>query len=457
MKKLLISALAFGVLFVFTGESLKVNASDEYSIDIKEENNLANWKYDWDVVGIGAGKTTFDSGHLRMENINMASSNYALYKTNKFNEFRLDMYANLNLPGPSDTGFEGQFDYANLYLTAFIDYDDATQVENVAMSACPWYNNKGWISICFERIQGVSHIQMLVNESFDGNGANRYFLQSDNPQEGSVISNIDWCNNNYHYFTIEATSTHAKDPSRPRPKEIGTTFKVYIDGVLQTSYFQSNAYYSNTHKQDEVIPFDTQKGYIGFWASSGYSASATTENTGVAVDITKLQITSYDNTTKEEATPYTRCVKPQFNLKSIDNFAPAASYDANEEMEIKLSELFEYDGDKKLTYEATYNGEKIGSIRNGYFVWEPTKGGVYNIIFKASDGELEATNEVRFRVNEQAIDKPSENPSEEPSITPSETKPDDEKPSSGCKGSVSSLTYLSFAFLSLVLLLKKNK
>ena len=30
------------------------------------------------------------------------------------------MYANLNLPSPSDTGFEGQFDYANLYLTAFI-------------------------------------------------------------------------------------------------------------------------------------------------------------------------------------------------------------------------------------------------------------------------------------------------------------------------------------------------
>ena len=453
MKKLLISALTFYLLTLSSTQNLQLNASEEYQIEIKDENNLATWKYDWDVVGIGAGTSNFDTGHLRMENINMASSNYALYKTNKFNEFRLDMYANLNLPSPSDTGFESQYDYANLYLTTFIDYDDASKIENVAMSACPWTNNKGWFSICFERIQGASHIQMLINETFDGDGTKRYFINTDNPQEGSVIANIDWCDNNYHWFTIEATSTHAKDPTRPRPKEIGTTFKVYIDGVLQTSYFQSNAYYSNTHKKDEVIPFDSQKGYIGFWASSGYSANATTENTNVAVDIEKLQNISYDDTSKEEATPYKQCAKPQFNLKSIDNFSPAASYDANEEMEIKLSELFEYDGDKKLTYEATCNGEKIGTIRNGYFVWEPNKSGTYNIVFKASDGELEATNEVRFRVKESEIDTPSDNPS----ITPSEDTSENIKPNKGCKGEMATTSYISLAFILLFLTLRKNK
>ena len=113
---------------------------------------------------------------------------------------------------------------------------------------------------------------------------------------------------------------------------------------------------------------------------------------------------------------------------------------------MKITEIFRFKKKKLLIY------EKIGIIRNGYFVWEPSKGGIYNIIFKASDGELEATNEVRFRVNEQVNDNPSENPSENPSNTPSETKPN-----SGCKGNTSSLAYLSFAFLSLVLLLKKNK
>lgn len=448
MKKLLTGLLTLSLLFLSTTEVLKVSADNTYSIDIKDENNLAAWKYDWNTVGIGAGKVDFSSGHLRMENINTASANYALYTTNKFNEFRLDMYANLNLPCPSENNFDG-FDYANLYFTMFIDYEDAKEVENVAMAACPWTYNKGWFSICFERIAKTSRVQMLINESFDGNGANRYFCESGNANEGSVISNIDWCDNQYHWYTIEATSTHAKDPNRPRPEEIGITFKVYIDGVLQTSYFQSNAYYSNTNKKDEVIPFDTQKGYIGLWASSGYSANATTENSNVFVDIEKLQITSYDNG-KENAAPYTLCEKPAFNLSSIDNFSPAASYDADEEMEIKLSELFTYDGDKKLTYEATCNGESIGTIRNGYFVWTPSKEGTYTISFKASDGELEATNLVRFRVveyNNSSIDKPSIQPSDD----------ENNETNKGCKGNVAGMSYLSFALLSLLLMLKKKQ
>lgn len=449
MKKVKISLLCLTSLFLFTSESLNLSAQSESIVEIKDENNLATWKYDWDVVGIGAGKTSFDSGNLRMENINSASSNYALYKTNKFNEFRLDMYANLYLPCPSDINAEAQNDYANLYLTTFIDYEDASIIENVAMSACPWTNNKGWFSICFERISGQSHIQMLVNEAFDGNGAARYYLKNDS-NGGSVLANIDWCDNQYHLFTIEAISTHAKDSSRPRYDNIGITYRVSIDGVLQTEYFLADAYYSNTNKKDEIIPFDTQKGYIGFWASSGYGASATTENTNVAVDISKLQITSYDDVeNKNEALPYTKCNRPDFKLNSITNYAPAASYEVNEELEIKLSELFEYDGDKKLTYSAVCNGNEIGTIRNGYFVWEPTETGIYTISFTASDGELSANNIVRFRVEEsETTNNNNSNNTSQPT--------DNNSNASGCNSSVNALFYLSFAFFSIIVLLKNK-
>ena len=456
MKKTTIFAsLLLSLTLALSGHEKEIETKADYDFEIADENNLADWKYDWNVVGIGAGNPNFDTGHLRMENINQATANYALYHTNKFNEFRLDMHANLNLPSPSDLGItEDVVDYANLYLTFFIDFADAKAVDNVAMAACPWTMNKGWLSVCFERIQGGSHIQMLINETFDNNGGARYFLQGDNPGEGSVMANVDWCDNQYHWFTITAESVHYVNPERPRPKEAGTIISVYIDGIKQTSYFQTNAYYSNTHQEDEVIPFDTQKGYIGLWASSGYNASHLTSNTGVCVDIDKLQITSYDDVEdKEKALPYPRCEKPSFNLDPITNFSPAASYEAGEEFEIKMDELFTYDGDKEVTYSATCKGQPIGQFKRGYFVWTPEDAGMYTIQFMATDGELSAVNDVRFRVESSEIDIPEQNSSgdnkpedESASTTPAPTNSDEngnkEPEKKGCKGSVAGSTLL---------------
>lgn len=468
MKKQTILAsllLSLSLVLINTEDAVETKAS--YDIEIAEENNLATWKYDWNIVEIGAGKTNFDTGHLRMENISSATAKYALYHTHKFNEFRLDMHANLNLPSPSDLGItQDVYDYANLYLTFFIDFEDAKNIENVAMAACPWSMNKGWLSVCFERIQGGSYVQMLINESFDNNGGARYFLTGDAPYKGSGMASVDWCDGNYHWFTITAESVHYVNPNRPRPKEAGTIFTVYIDGIMQTAYFQTNAYYSNTHQQDEVIPFDTQKGYFGFWASSGYNASHTTSNTGVCVDIDKLQITSYDDVIeKEDAVPYTRCERPQFNLNPVTNFSPAASYEVDEELELKMDELFTYDGDKDLSFSATCNGSPIGTFKRGYFVWTPEKEGMYTISFMATDGELEAVNDVRFRVEASESEMPSTSQSEPTSQSNSAQEPTSVEPTTpdtakkGCGGSVATSSLLLFlvSLFGLLFGLKKRR
>ena len=396
-------------------KEVKADGDEPFNIEIADENNLAKWQYDWNTVAIGAGKTSFETGNLRMENINTSTSNYALYQTNKFCEFRLDMYANLFLPSPSDFGIDGN-DWANLYVTFFIDYEDAKEVENVAQAACPWTYNKGWLSVCFERIAHSSRVQTLINETFDNNGGARFYL---NPG-GCTVSTIDWCDDEYHWYTITVEAVKSKNPSRPRPEEQGTIVTTYIDGVKQTEYFQSEVYYSNTKNQEETIPFSSQKGYVGFWASSSFPADKNTENTGVSIDIQKLQITSYDDVeNKEDARPYTLCAKPDVRLEPA-LFTPEAYYETDEEMEIKLTELFDYDGDNKLTYTATVKGESFGTIRNGYFVWTPEKAGTYTVHFTATDGDKTAENDVRFRVQDPEVDpyKTTAGNNDEPTSAP---------------------------------------
>ncbi len=461
MKKVISLLLVFILnlsIFVLCFNVKNVNAeeseSNENLIEVAEVNNLANWEYDWNTVEIGAGKTSFDSGNLTMENINLATANYALYQTNKFNEFRMDMYANLYLPSPSDFEIEGN-DWCNLYVTFFIDFEDAKQVENVAQAACPWTMNKGHFSVCFERIGGNSCCQLLINETFDGAGSNRYFLKSG-------PAKTDWCDNEYHWFSIVTKATRSKNPARPRPEEEGITISVYIDGVEQFSYYQSNVYYSNTNLQEEVIPFSTQKGYLGLWASSSFASNYVTENTGVKCDIKKLQITSYDDLEDPTlATPYERCARPEVKLDPVLNYSPQAYYETGEELEIKLSELFEYDGTEKLTYTSSIKGEPFGTIRNGYFVWTPDEAGTYTIHFTATDGEKEASNDVRLRVREPEVDPNKTTKVDEPTTVKTDEEPisdeqDSSNKKSGCKGGIA-LSILSILPVMGAVVLYKRK
>ena len=75
--------------------------------------------------------------------------------------------------------------------------------------------------------------------------------------------------------------------------------------------------------------------------------------------------------------------------------------------------------DDALSYAIKCEGKDIGSIRNGYWVWTPEKGGNYDVDFIASNADgKSATTYVTFRVAGDATPEPE----------PSE---------SGCKSAVS--------------------
>lgn len=441
MKKVILSiilSLTIVCLGLFISPITAKASSDTIDIPtIAEENNLATWKYDWNVVGIGAANPNFDQGHLRFENINGATSNYALYHTNKFNSFRLDMYANLSLPCPSDLGYAGN-DWSNLYITFFIDYDDAKAVDNVAMAACPWTNNKGWLSVCFERVSGHTKTEVLINEAFRNDGGTRHFIN-----EASIESKTNWNDGQYHWYTITARSTQSKVPSKA-----GTEISVYIDGKKEVSYFQSEVFQFDNNV---IVPFSTTKGYLGFWASSSLSAGLNTADTNVFVDIQQLQITSYD-VVDEFLDPipevYSRCPRPQLNLNANLEYSPQASYEVGEDVEIKLSELFTYDGDDALSYEVTLNGEKVGRVNNGYFIWTPEEKGTYTFAFKAQNEDgLTTINDVRLRVVE-----PEVGPSNPPVVDPGEK----EQESKGCKSTMG-LGVMSILGLASIFIIKRKK
>ena len=430
MKKgLILTLLPLAGLAITGTKATSVQAGDPFSITIAEKNNIANWKYDWNIVNIGGGHTSFDNGHLRMENLSQGSANYAMYVTNKFNEFRVDMHANLNLVSPKDLSLEdGSQDYCNLYFTYFIDFEDAKAVNNVAQAACPWTMNKGWMSVCFERLAGVSKVQILVNETFDNNGGARYFQTSSEPHKGSVVADINYVDNSYHWFTIDVTSVIEKKGKLLNYEKTGSLVKVLIDGELQTEWFMADSYFSNTRLEDETIPFHEQKGYFGLWASSGYTAGHTTADTNAFVDIDQMQVTSYDGLDDHsQATPYERCPLPEFHLEPVTNFAPAASYDVGEEMEIRLSDLFTYDGVDELTYTATSNGQPIGEIKNGFFVWTPTEAGRKTVKFTCTDGIRTAINDVRFICVEPYV---------EPDLPQNNEDDNSTGEKNGCSGSI---------------------
>lgn len=75
---------------------------------------------------------------------------------------------------------------------------------------------------------------------------------------------------------------------------------------------------------------------------------------------------------------------------------------------MKLADLFAYEGDDALSYAIKCEGKDIGSVRNGYWVWTPEKGGNYDVDFIASNADgKSATTYVTFRVAGDATPNPN--------------------------------------------------
>ena len=404
MKKIKYLLSLFVVLALMFTCTFAAFAAD-YTVEVKDENNLAANKWDWATDKVGSGSATFGENGMKIENFNLGSSIYAIYKTNKMNEFKYSMHANLNLTRPSQVGADYNHDYSNLYISFMINADTPAP-----SYTCPWNGDKAYFSICFENLQGSPKTNLSLNECCAGSGATR--------KVGSSHDDILWNDGEFHWFEFEFVNDTQEAVYDGKPVTYtGKTFKFYFDGVMRFEYFQRDQNVYSDYLKDYVkdCKFSTTSGYIGFWPSSDFPVGMDSSETECYVEIDKLQITSYDNGNK---TPYGIAPKPDFDIESV-NFTPEASYDAGTEIEVKLADLFAYEGDDALSYAIKCEGKDIGSVRNGYWVWTPEKGGNYDVDFIASNADgKSATTYVTFRVAGDATPEPE----------PSE---------SGCKSAVS--------------------
>lgn len=91
--------LALVMIFACT-----VSVFAEEPVVIEDKNNLATNKWDWGTDKVGTGLATIDDSGIRLENFNTGNAIYAIYQTNRMQEFRFSMHANLHLTRPSEKG-----------------------------------------------------------------------------------------------------------------------------------------------------------------------------------------------------------------------------------------------------------------------------------------------------------------------------------------------------------------
>lgn len=150
MKKIKYLLSLFVVLALMFTCTFAAFAAD-YTVEVKNENNLAANKWDWATDKVGSGSATFGENGMKIENFNLGSSIYAIYKTNKMNEFKYSMHANLNLTRPSQVGADYNHDYSNLYISFMINADTPAP-----SYTCPWNGDKAYFASCFRKSAGLA-------------------------------------------------------------------------------------------------------------------------------------------------------------------------------------------------------------------------------------------------------------------------------------------------------------
>lgn len=385
--------LAAALLFTSGAAALSsVDASAEeaaYDVTVAENENLAMNKYDWATDKVGSAETEFSEDGMLMKNFNKGGSAYALYNTNKLDEFKFSMYADLSLTWPSAKGYDSyDFNYSNLYISFLIDTDTPTPA-----NTCPWNGNKAYVSLCFEeRFDDATQtendiVSLYINECWNRRGDIRYSVAD--------TREVDFNDGEYHWYELEVKN-FSETVTAANGKEITKTGKKIVftfDGAEMLSYtlLDGERVTQSADGEKMYVNFTALEGYIGFWPSSDFPVGADMDTTDCYVSISKLKIVNLaDNTA------YTKCAAPEFEIELLD-WSPNAKYETGEDIEVKLANLFSYEGDEELTYEVTCDGEAIGTIRNGFWVWNPSEAGSYDINITAKAGEKSKTAYVTIR------------------------------------------------------------
>ena len=359
MKKFLACFVA--LILCATAGIAAVFAAD-YEVSMDEANNLAVNPYNWHQPTVSNAVVEFTEEGIHMESFTANQNAVTVYAGARTGEFRLQMYVNahLNVPSPE----MADWCYSNLYITFLIDRDPQ---ETVAESAVPWYSNDCYLSLGVGLDSGGKpRCQFLSYNAFSNNCSTYDYV--------GKSSDINIADGQKHWIEIDCRNFETETDS-------GKKLTAYIDGVEAASYtYYDDIYYDAMTRQEYEVNISKITGCIGIYATSDWPAGISASRMDNYIDIEKLQVIAYDNS--EEGEYFPQLTEPEYEIKAID-YVTQAKYDVGELIEIKLTDLFQYEGTKEVTYTVTADGAPIGAISNGFWAWTPETAGNYDVTFEA--------------------------------------------------------------------------
>lgn len=420
MKKLLCIAAAFTLaLSVFGGVTA---FAEGYDVEVPEGYNLATNEWNWAQPTLGSAKFTADGTGLRFEGMTNNNQCMTMFRGGRFGEFKLSLYVDAHLTVPQ----QAQWKYSEFFISFLVDRD-VDDPNFAAEDAKPWHTNKVYMTLCFGLTSGGVPICKFMNyEAYAGAG-DKYDYCGTTADE--TINIVD---GNKHWVELEVKNF--SDDSGT-----GKIMKGYIDGTEQCSYtYYDDTYTAKANNQDYEVNISEMDGSIGLWANSDWPGGYSLNKMDNYMKIEKMVLKSYDANPEGEYVG--QCSEPVFRISAKDYIA-AASYSIGDPVEIQLvGDMFDYAGNKPVSYEVTCDGSPIGEVTsNGFWSWTPTRQGNYDVTFKATvDEDNTATNFVTFRVGAAGTgDTPSD------PATPSQTED-----KGGCSGALGTSALVSFAALA---------
>ena len=455
MKKILSFIIATAMMLsVCSIAIMPISAkADEtpYTVEVSDEENLATNKHNWFFPTLNSAVFSVDETNgMKFDNFIKDQQCVTYYRGGNFGEFKLSLLVNANLNIPEKGA---QWKYSEAYITFLIDRDPQ---DALAEDGKPWYANKVYGSFCFGLTSGGAPIsRFMYYNAYAGNCQ----MSGQNYQSNGWVGVADPTVDGYTDVNVVDGKEHWIEIEIKNYNNDGVTGKrwlAYIDGVLVAAFNRDDDYYYDSDTAREYkVNYSELKGGIGMYTNSDWPGGYAPSRMNNFLEIKKAKLISYDNNPDGEVVG--QCAAPVFKVSAKD-YQIAPSFDAGDPIEIQLSDLFDYEGTDEVTYTVTCNGDPIGEIVNGFWVWTPTKEGSYDVDFNATvTDDNKAVNYLTLRVNGNVEEESEENSVES---APAESKPatsvQGESSKKGCKGSIFA-GLLPLVFVAGIVLINKRR
>ena len=360
MKKLVFLLVTLSMLFSLPAFSVSADSA------ILGEYNLAINQYNWHKPTVSAAKVEFLHEGIKFSNMTQSQAACTYYRGDSIGQFTMSMVldANLNVP-PEDSG--AQWRYSNFIITFLVDKDPENAI---AEWAVPWQTNKAYMGLQLGLDAFGNPLCTFIRYNSFANNASVF-----NYVGTSSSTNIADGDEHFIELTVRNFSKE-----RGSLTVTGKEMTCTVDGSVAAKFeYEDGKYYDSTSGKDYQVNMSALKGGFGFFTNSDWPTGYSQSEMNNTVLIKELQIRCFDDSA--EGFLLAQLTEPFFPIE-VDDYVTQLNYEVGEEIEIKLEDLFKYEGTRERTYTVTSDGEPIGEIKNGFWIWTPTLEGAYDIDFR---------------------------------------------------------------------------